>query len=171
MKKIIPFVMVSMWIALPAFAQSMKTHVDRKAKFSIQHPSNWKKTLNKGGINFAVATSDNLANVQVLAAPVESDTGTLYFLGEVEKAASDQHKNQIPEENRAVKTEDLSAMNVDEGAVGAYTLNYEGAVVKQVIMALRKNATMYTIIVTFAEVGEEQYKELALQIGDSFKAQ
>ncbi|HRP70475.1 MAG TPA: PsbP-related protein [Turneriella sp.] len=170
MKKIIALVMVGVWIATPAFAQSMRKHTDRKAKFSIDHPSNWQKTLNKEGVNFTVKSKDNLANVQVMAAAVEADTSTVYFLSEVEKAASEQHINRIPEENRVVATDDLTAMNVDEGAIGAYILDYDGTKIKQLIMALRKNATMYTIIVTFAEVGEEQYKDIAQRIGDSFKA-
>jgi hypothetical protein len=151
------------------FADAMRTHTDRKAKFTIQHPGSWKKTVNQGGTNVTLATKDNLAMVQVIRADVEAGTTTDAFLKEVEKQIGETHVNQLPEDKRHAPADDLANMNADEGSAGYYDLDHEGQKIHQFIMVLRKAEVVYAVTVTFADLATEKYKDVAIKIADSVK--
>ncbi|HNN01266.1 MAG TPA: hypothetical protein PKG67_12460, partial [Turneriella sp.] len=85
MKKITAFALAALFVAGQVQAQSMKTHTDRKAGFSIKQPTGWKLTKDRDGVNATIATKDNLAMVQVIRADVDAGTTTDAFLHEVEK--------------------------------------------------------------------------------------
>lgn len=150
-------------------AAAMRTHSDRKAKFSIQYPGDWKKKTNQDGINLMLLSKDSLANVQVIRSDVEANTPTDAFLAEVEKSAGAQHVNQLPADKRAAQSDDLANMNADQGSAGYYMVENDGVKIHQLIMAVRKGAVMYAIIVTFADQGAEQYRDVSTKIADSFK--
>jgi hypothetical protein len=151
------------------FAEAMRTHTDRKAHFTIQHPGSWKKSVNQGGTNVTLATKDNLAMVQVIRADVEAGTTTDAFLKEVEKQIGETHVNQLPEDKRHAPAEDLANMNADEGSAGYYDLDHEGQKIHQFIMVLRKAEVVYAITVTFADLATDKYKDVAIKIADSVK--
>jgi hypothetical protein len=169
MKKFLLFAGAVSLIATAAFAEAIRTHTDRKAHFTIQHPSSWKKTVNKGGTNVTLATKDNLAMVQVIRADVEAGTTTDAFLSEVEKSIGETHVNQLPEDKRHAPAEDLANMNADEGSAGYYDLDHEGQKIHQFIMILRKAEVVYAVTVTFADLATDKYKDVAIKIADSVK--
>lgn len=169
MKKLILVAGAIVLVAGSAYGAAMRTHSDRKAKFSIQYPGDWKKKTNQDGINLMLLSKDNLANVQVIRSEVEAGTPTDTFLTEVEKSAGAQHVNQLPADKRAAQSDDLANMNADQGSAGYYMIENEGVKIHQLIMAVRKGAAMYVIIVTFADQGAEQYKDVSTKIADSFK--
>ncbi len=150
-------------------AEAMRTHTDRKARFAIQHPTSWKKTVNQGGTNVTLATKDNLAMVQVIRADVEAGTTTDAFLKEVEKQIGETHVNQLPEDKRHAPADDLANMNADEGSAGYYDLDHEGQKIHQFIMVLRKAEVVYAVTVTFADLATDKYKDVAIKIADSVK--
>jgi hypothetical protein len=169
MKKTVAILAMAAIAGGAVYAAGMRTHNDRKAKFTIQYPATWSKKVNTDGINLALASKDNLANVQVMRSDVEADTPTDTFLAEVEKAAGPGHVNKLPEDKRSASAEDLGTMNAEQGTAGYYDLDYNGVKVHQIIMAIRKGASMYSIIVTFADQGAAQYKDVCTKIADSFK--
>mgnify|MGYP000081267127 CR=1 FL=1 len=169
MKKVILAVGAVVFIAGSVYGAAMRTHKDRKAKFSIEHPGNWKKKVNQDGINVFLSSKDDLANVQVIRSDVEAGTATDAFLAEVEKSAGPQHVNQLPADKRAAQPDDLAKMNAEQGTAGYYMVENDGVKIHQLIMAVRKGAVMYSVIVTFADQGADQYREVSTQIADSFK--
>ncbi len=169
MKKLILAVTVIVFVAGSAYGAAMRTHTDRKGKFSIQHPANWKKKTNQDGINLMLSSKDSLANVQVIRSDVEAGTATDAFLTEVEKSAGPQHVNQLPADKRAAQPDDLAKMNAEQGTAGYYMVEDDGVKIHQLIMAVRKGAVMYAIIVTFADQGADQYRNVSTEIADSFK--
>lgn len=151
-------------------AQKMATHTDKKAKFSIQHPANWQKKMNKDGINLILNSKDNLANVQVIKSDVEAGTPAAAVITEVEKQSNGTLNNMVPEDKRAASPEDAKNMNVEEGSLGVYQYETEGKQINQMIMAMRKGTAMYMVIITFAGGDGDKYKDVVTKIGDSFKA-
>lgn len=169
MKKMILIASAFTLAAGAIYGAAMRTHKDKKAKFSIEYPGGWKKKTNQDGVNLMLASKDDLANVQVIRSDVEAGTPTDTFLAEVEKAAGPGHVNQLPADKRSAEANDLAKMNADQGTAGVYQIENEGVKINQLIMAVRKGAVMYAIIVTFAEQGADQYKDVSTQIADSFK--
>lgn len=152
------------------FAQKMTTYTDKKAKFSIQHPGNWNKKMNKDGINLILTSKDNLANVQVIKSDVEANTPAAAIITEVEKQSNGTLSNMVPEDKRSASPEDAKNMNVEEGSLGVYQYESDGKQINQMIMAMRKSTAMYMIIITFAGGPGDKYKDVVTKIGDSFKA-
>lgn len=169
MKKITAFVLAGLFAAGQVHAQAMKTHTDRKAGFSIQHPGNWKKTVNRDGINVAIATKDNLAVVQVIRTDVPAGTTTDAFLHEVEQHIGETHVNQLPEDKRHASPDDLKNMNAEEASAGYYDLDHNGHKIHQLIMVLRQATKIYTVTVTFADMADQNVKDTAIKIADSIR--
>jgi hypothetical protein len=169
MKNMTAFALAALFIAGQVHAQAMRTHIDRKAGFSIQQPMGWKLTRNKDGVNATIATKDNLAMVQVIRADVEAGTTTDAFLQEVERQIGDTHVNQLPEDKRHASPDDLANMNAEEASAGYYDLEHSGQKIHQFIMVIRKATTVYAITVTFADMADQQIKDLAIKIADSVK--
>lgn len=169
MTKLAASVLAALFAAGQLQAQVMKTHVDRKAGFSIQHPGNWKKSVNQDGVNVTLATKDNLAMVQVIRADVEPGTTTDAFLHELENHIGETHVNQLPEDKRHASPEDLASMNAEEGSAGYYDLEHSGQKIHQLIMVIRKATKIYAITVTFADIAHQRVKDMAIKIADSVK--
>lgn len=149
--------------------QRMRTHTDREAGFSIQHPASWKKSTNQSGVNVTLATKDNLAMVQVIRADVEGGKTTDAFLKDVEKEIGETHVNQLPEDKRHAAPDDLANMNAEEASAGYYDLDLSGQKIHQFIMVIRKATVVYAITVTFADKANQKIKDLAIKIADSVK--
>lgn len=152
------------------FAQAMKTHVDKKAKFSIQHPGNWKKQVNKDGLNLMLISKDKYANVIVVREDVPEGTTTAAYLSKAETDAGDSRTNMIPEDKRAAAPEDTKNMNVDEASLGVYQIEKDGEKLNQMFMVMRKGTAMYAVIISFQDAAADKYKDIVTKIGDSFKA-
>jgi len=170
MKKLFSILTACAFVAAPVFAQNMRKHTDRKGGFTIQHPGNWKKQTNQDGVNLVLSSKDDLANIQVISSEVEAGTSTAAFLTQVEQAAGPGHNNIIPETDRSAGAEDLTKMNIEEGTLGAYQIDQDGAKINQMIMAMRKGTTMFSVIITFADQASDKYKDVCTKIGDSFKS-
>lgn len=170
MRTFFAFVMAMTFVAAPVFAQSMKSYSDRKAGFSLKYPGNWKKTANQGGVNLLLASKDETANFQLVASEVEASTSTRAFLAEVEKAAGTGQVNQAPADMIPIPADELAKYKADEGALGIYELNQDGATIYQQIRMLRKGTTMFSIIMTFSLQNGEDQKNRCLKIADSFKS-
>ncbi|MCX7631829.1 MAG: photosystem II reaction center PsbP family protein [Turneriella sp.] len=167
-KVIVPVLAVVVFGQL--LAQAMRTHTDRKAGFSIRHPVNWTKTVNNSdGSNVTLATQDQLVVIQVMRTNVPKGITADAFLQEVEKHIGETHVNQLPEEKRHARPEHLRSMNADEASAGYYDLDHEGHKIHQLIMVMRKATRIYTVMVTFADAADEEVKNLAIQVADSFK--
>lgn len=169
MKKITALALAALFVAGQVQAQSMRTHTDRKAGFSIKQPAGWKLTRNQGGVNATLATNDNLAMVQVIRADVEPGTTTDAFLHEVEQHIGETHVNQLPEDKRHASPEDLANMNAEEASAGYYDLEHNGQKIHQFIMVIRKATKVFAITVTFADIADKNIKDLAIKVADSVK--
>lgn len=148
---------------------AMRTYTDRKAKFVVEYPGSWQKSVNQGGTNLTLAPTDNLAMVQIIRADVDASTTADAFLKEVENEMGETHVNQLPEDKRHAPAEDLANMNADEGSAGYYDLDHEGQKIHQFIMILRKASVVYAVTVTFADLATDKYKDVAIKIADSVK--
>jgi hypothetical protein len=167
MKKILVLIGALAVFTGAAFAVNLLTHTDKKGKFTIQYPQGWKKKLNKGGINASFTTKDNLASVQVIHSPENSGKKADALLQEIESHMGGTHVNQLPEDKRHAKGDDLAKMNAEEAAAGYYDLDHEGHKIHQFIMVARKGQEDYIVIVTYADQASGEYGDLAVQIADS----
>ena len=73
MKKLILAVGAVVFVAGSVYGAGMRTHSDRKAKFSIQHPANWKKKTNQDGINLMLKRLSDIvlsSLILLLIAPI-----------------------------------------------------------------------------------------------------
>lgn len=148
-------------------AQAMRTHVDKKGKFSIKHPGNWKKVLNKDGINAAFSTKDQLAQVQVIHSPENSGKTADAMLQEIESHMGGTHVNQLPEDKRHAQGDDLTKMNAEAASAGYYDLDHDGHKIHQFIMVATKGPEVYVAIVTYADAAPEKYQKQAIATADS----
>lgn len=169
MKRVTALALGGLFFVAQVYAQAMRTHTDRKAGFSIQHPGNWKKSANKDGVNVTIATKDNLAMVQVIRTDVPAGTTADAFLHEVEQHIGETHVNQLPEDKRHASPEDLKGMNAEEASMGYYDLDHGGHKIHQLIMVLRRATKIYTVTVTFADMADQEIKDLAIKIADSVR--
>lgn len=151
-------------------AQSIKKYSDKKAKFSIEHPSDWTKKVNSEGMNLFLMSPDQGANVIVVKESVPAGTKTAEYLAKGEADAGDGRTNLVPEDKRMAADADLKNMNVDEASLGIYQVDKDGAKLNQMFMVMRKGKAMYSVILTYREDVADQYKDVITKIGDSFKA-
>lgn len=149
-------------------AQQMVQYVDRAGKFSIKHPGNWIKVINKDSVNLMVKSPDGTAIVQVMVQNLEGVSAADYLV-EFEKQM--KYTNLMPEEQRQTPANQLEAAGGTDGALGAYRVEGEGPgyPVIQGVSVMAKGNKMYVLIQTMQEAQKKVHGKSISEIAKSFR--
>lgn len=149
-------------------AQQMVQYVDKAGKFSIKHPGDWIKVVNKDNVNLMVKSQDGTAIVQVMVQKLEGVTAVDYLV-EFEKQM--KYTNLIPEEQRQTPANQVEAAGGTEGALGAYRVEGEGPgyPVIQGVSVMAKGNKMYVLIQTMQEAQKKVHGKAISEIAKSFR--
>lgn len=66
-------------------AEARETYTDQEAGFKMTYPANWKKQINKGGVNLRVSAVDRSVILQVIRRKTKAGASVEKFLDKFEK--------------------------------------------------------------------------------------
>src|SRR5688572_1832653 len=117
MKKFLTYLVLASGIC----AGALKLHKNQKGKFNLNYPADWIEIPAAGDVQFAVASPDATANVQIKTATLKGNMTACQYLIESE-AASRGRENLISEEKRKPTPPQIKNLGVKDACLGAYRI-------------------------------------------------
>lgn len=165
MKKIL-LICVASVLTAGILADEMKTHKDKKAKFSVKYPSDW--ILSPDQTPFMVSAPDKTANVQIMTDSLGGKISACEYLSQVEASVEGGRTNLIPENQRKATPAQVKFMGVKDGCIGAYKVMQGDVEVMQGMGVYVSGKSVWILIQTLQSAARATHGKAIGDIAKSF---
>ena len=167
MKKIL-LIVATFALTAGVSAEGMKTHKDKKGKFTVKYPADWTLATNQNGVPFMVNAPDSTANVQIMTDSLAGQMTACDYLAQVEASVEGGRTNLIPENQRKATAAQTKFMGVKDGCIGAYKVMQGEVEVMQGMGIYVAGKNVWILIQTLQSAARQTHGKAIGDIAKSF---
>lgn len=167
MKKIL-FLGLAFVLTVAIAADAMKTHKDKKGKFTVKYPADWTLSTDQNGVPFMVNAPDSTANVQIMTDALTGKMTACEYLSQVEASVEGGRTNLIPENQRKATPAQTKFMGVKDGCIGAYKVMQGEVEVLQGMGIYVAEKSVWILIQTLQSAARQTHGKAVGDIAKSF---
>lgn len=155
-------------LTIGILAEGVKTHKDKKGKFTVKYPAEWTLATDQNGVPFMVSAPDSTANVQIMTDSLKGKMTACEYLSQVEASVEGGRTNLIPDNQRKTTAAQMRFMGVKDGCIGAYKVMQGEVEVLQGMGIYVAGKSVWILIQTLQSAARQTHGKAIGEIAKSF---